>query len=186
VAAVSVTRSRIPDVLVIEPRVFADERGVFFESWSDERFRRETGVDVAFVQDNYSSSRRGVLRGLHYQVDRPQGKLVWVSRGSVFDVVVDLRRGSATFGQWVGHELSESNRLQLWVPPGFAHGFFVLSDEVDVLYKATDTYSPGGERTLRWDDPALSISWPVPAGMAPVLSAKDRAGALLCDAETFA
>ena len=184
--AVIVTPARISDVLVIEPRVFEDARGTFFESWNDERFRNETRVGLAFVQDNYSSSRRGVLRGLHYQVDRPQGKLVWVARGVVFDVVVDLRRGSPTFGGWVGHRLSEENRLQLWVPPGFAHGFFVLSDVADVLYKATDSYSPGGERTLLWDDPDVGIEWPLASGAVPILSAKDAVGARLADAETYA
>jgi dTDP-4-dehydrorhamnose 3,5-epimerase len=182
---VKATPTIIPDVLLLEPRVFHDARGFFFESWNDAVFRGATGVGAAFVQDNLSRSLRGVLRGLHYQVDRPQGKLVRVVRGCVFDVVVDLRRSSPHFGRWVGTELSEDSRQALWIPAGFAHGFLVLSDEADFLYKATDYYSPSGERTILWNDPALGIEWPVQAGHPLVISAKDAEGARLADAETY-
>lgn len=179
-----VSAASIPDVLVLEPKVFADSRGFFFESWNDEVFRSATGVVDSFVQDNHSRSRRGVLRGLHYQVDRPQGKLVRVVRGRVFDVVVDLRQGSPWFGQWTGAELSDEDHRMLWVPAGFAHGFLVLSDEADFLYKTTDCYSAPGERTLLWNDPAVGVEWPL-GGMTPVLSAKDEMGVLLSVAETY-
>lgn len=167
----------IPDVFVIEPKVFGDARGFFFESFNQRVFADVTGVDTAFVQDNHSRSARGVLRGLHYQVVQPQGKLVRVAQGAVFDVAVDLRREASTFGQWVGVELSEQNRRQLWIPPGFAHGFVVLSDVADFLYKTTDYYAPQHERCIVWNDPTLAIAWPL-KGLAPQLSEKDAQGTL--------
>ncbi len=173
----------IPDVVMLEPRVFEDERGFFLESWNARDFRAAVGVDAAFVQDNHSRSRRGVLRGMHYQIVQPQAKLVRVVRGRVFDVVVDLRRSSATFGRWTGVELAESSPRQVFVPPGFAHGFLVLSEEADVLYKTTDYYAPQHERCLMWNDPDVGIAWPL-AG-EPVLAAKDWAGRGLREAETF-
>jgi len=179
-----VTPTAIADVLLIEPRVFGDERGFFFESYNARAFRQATGLNVSFVQDNHSRSARGVLRGLHYQIHRPQGKLVRVVRGSVYDVAVDLRRSSPTFGRWVGVELSEHNHRQLWIPPGFAHGFVVTSESADFLYKTTDYYAPEHERCIAWNDPALGIAWPL--DVAPQLSAKDRAGLLLAQAETYA
>ncbi len=167
----------ILDVLILEPKVFGDARGFFFESYNQRDFEAATGLHgLTFVQDNHSRSRRGVLRGLHYQLPpKAQGKLVRVVRGAVFDVAVDIRRDSPTFGRWVGVELSESNHRQLWIPPGFAHGFLVLSDEADFLYKTTDYYSPAHERCIRWDDPTLAIEWPL-AEDAPLISAKDAAG----------
>jgi len=179
-----VVRTAIPDVVILEPRVFADERGFFLESWNARDFRAALGVDVTFVQDNHSRSRRGVLRGMHYQIDQVQGKLVRVVRGRVFDAAVDLRRSSATFGRWVGIELSGDDHRQVFVPPGFAHGFLVLSDEADVLYKTTDYYAPQHERCLIWNDPGVGIDWPLSG--EPVLAAKDRAGLRLNEAETFA
>lgn len=176
-----VTPTAIADVLLIEPRVFGDARGFFFESFNQQAFRDASGLDLNFVQDNHSRSERGVLRGLHYQVLQPQGKLVRVVRGSVFDVAVDIRRDSPSFGQWVGSELSEDNHHQLWVPPGFAHGFLVLSESADFLYKTTDYYAPQHERCIAWDDPAIGIQWPLSA--APKLSDKDRQGASLATAE---
>lgn len=172
------TRTAIPDVLILEPRVFGDARGFFFESFNQKVFKEATGLDVNFVQDNHSRSTKGVLRGLHYQIEQPQGKLVRVVRGSVFDVAVDLRKSSPTFGQWVGAELSEENNRQMWVPPGFAHGFLTLSDSADFLYKATDYYAPEFERCVAWDDPVLAIAWPL-AGLTPKISAKDQAGAAM-------
>lgn len=177
-----VTPAAIPDVLLLEPRVFADARGFFQESWNERSFLAATGVAARFVQDNLSRSMRGVLRGLHYQVRQPQGKLVWVSQGAVFDVVVDLRRGSPTFGRWSGTELSAGNHRQLWVPPGFAHGFLVLSESADVQYKATDFYAPEHERCVFWNDPELAIAWPLQG--EPLLSPKDAAGVPLRAAET--
>ncbi|HEY4998026.1 MAG TPA: dTDP-4-dehydrorhamnose 3,5-epimerase [Usitatibacter sp.] len=174
----------IPDVLMIEPAVFGDARGFFFESWNRRAFAKLVGRDVEFVQDNHSASGRGVLRGLHYQVQQAQGKLVRVVSGEVFDVVVDLRRSSATFGQWVGERLSAANRRMLWVPSGFAHGFLVVSESAEFLYKTTDYYAPEHERTLLWNDPALGIEWPL-AGAAPVLKPKDAAGTPLAQSETF-
>jgi dTDP-4-dehydrorhamnose 3,5-epimerase len=174
----------IADVVIIEPRVFEDERGFFLESWNARELRAALGCDVSFVQDNHSGSRRGVLRGLHYQIVQPQGKLVRVARGRAFDVAVDLRRSSATFGRWVGVELSDDNRRQVFVPPGFAHGFLVLSDWADVLYKTTDFYAPQHERCLLWNDPDVGIAWPL-AG-EPLLAPKDRAGMRLREMETFA
>ncbi|GIK85792.1 MAG: dTDP-4-dehydrorhamnose 3,5-epimerase [Betaproteobacteria bacterium] len=173
----------IPDVAVVEPQVHGDARGFFMESWNRRAFAA-AGLDVDFVQDNHSRSRRGVLRGLHYQIRHPQGKLVRVVAGEVFDVAVDLRRASPTFGRAVGVRLSEANRRMLWIPPGFAHGFLVLSEWVDFLYKATDYYHPEHDRTLRWDDPALAIDWPLD-GLEPTVSAKDAAGVPLARAEAY-
>ena len=167
-----ITPTAIPDVLLIEPKVFGDARGFFFESFNRKAFREATGLDLDFVQDNHSRSARGVLRGLHYQVQQPQGKLVRVVRGAVFDVAVDIRRGSPTFGQWAGVQLSEENQCQMWIPPGLAHGFLVISDNADVLYKTTDYYAPAQERCIRWDDETLAIAWPL-NGAAPTVSPKD-------------
>jgi len=171
-------------VLVIEPKVFGDARGFFFESWNRRAFGDLVGRDVEFVQDNHSASARGVLRGLHYQLRQPQGKLVRVIAGEVFDVVVDLRRSSPTFGKWAGERLSADNRRMLWVPEGFAHGFYVLSDSAEVLYKATDYYAPEHERSLLWNDPQIAIDWPL-AG-EPLLKPRDATGTRLRQAETFA
>ena len=179
-----VTPTALPDVLLLEPRVFGDDRGFFMESWNARAFREATGLDVAFVQDNHSYSTRGVLRGIHYQVVRPQGKLVRVATGSVFDVAVDLRRSSPTFGRWVGCELSARNKLQMWIPPGFGHGFVVLSEAADFLYKTTEYWIAQHDRTVRWDDPTLAVDWPLQG--EPVLAAKDAAAPLLEAAETFA
>jgi dTDP-4-dehydrorhamnose 3,5-epimerase len=170
-------RTRIPEVVLIKPRVFGDGRGYFLETWQAAKFH-EAGIDAAFVQDNHSQSGQWILRGLHFQVQQVQGKLVRVARGAVFDVAVDVRAGSATLGQWVGVELSATNHHMLWVPPGFAHGFLTLTDDVDFIYKCTDYYAPQHERSIRWDDPDLGIEWPLPAGVAPQLSARDsQAGA---------
>lgn len=169
--------------LILEPKVFGDARGFFMESYNARVFREATGLDVDFVQDNHSRSGRGVLRGLHYQIQQSQGKLVRVVRGSVFDVVVDLRRASPTFGQWVGAELSEENNRQFWIPPGFAHGFLVTSDSADFLYKTTDYYAPEHERSLAWNDPDVGVVWPLDG--APLLSAKDVAGKPISECETF-
>lgn len=179
-----VTPTAISDVLQIEPRVFGDARGFFFESFNQRDFEQATGVRAAFVQDNHSRSARGVLRGLHYQIQQPQSKLVRVVSGVIFDVVVDLRRASPTFGQWVGTVLSEDNKTQLWIPPGCAHGFMVLSETADCLYKATDYYAPEHERCIVWNDPTLHIDWP-DLGHTPLLSAKDAAGVLWADACIF-
>lgn len=181
----TVVETSIPGALILEPRVFRDPRGLFYESWNDQVFRAETGVHAPFVQDNYSSSTRGVLRGLHYQIDRPQGKLVWVGCGCVFDVVVDLRRQSPSFGRWLGVELSADNNRMMWLPPGLAHGFLVLSERADFLYKVTDYYSVAGERTLLWNDPALAIDWPLGDIGSPVLSPKDAAGTVLAECEAY-
>lgn len=178
-----ITATAIPEVLIIEPKVFGDERGFFYESFNQRAFNKATGLAHKFVQDNHSRSTKGVLRGLHYQVQNPQGKLVRVARGSVFDVAVDIRKSSANFGKWVGVELSEQNHCQLWVPPGFAHGFLVTSDSADFLYKTTDYYAPEFERCIAWDDAAIGIEWP--AGLAPQLSAKDSTGLLLAAAQVF-
>jgi len=174
---------KLPDVLILEPEVFGDERGFFMESFNARKFAEATGLDVQFVQDNHSRSAKGVLRGLHYQLQQPQGKLVRVVRGAVFDVAVDIRKHSATFGQWVGVELSAENHRQLWVPAGFAHGFLVLSETADFLYKTTDYYAPEHERCIRWDDPTIDIQWSV---NAPKLSSKDDLGLLLSEADIFA
>jgi dTDP-4-dehydrorhamnose 3,5-epimerase len=174
----------LPDVLVIAPRVFADERGEFFESWRASAFAN-AGVPAAFVQDNHSVSRAGVLRGMHYQIRKAQGKLVRVVVGEVFDVCVDVRRSSPTFGRWAGVRLSAENHRMVWIPPGFAHGFLTLSDRADVLYKVTDDYAPEHERTLAWNDPAVGVEWPLSPGQAPLLSPKDRLGLPLVRIETF-
>lgn len=181
----NVISTSISEVLVIEPKVFGDSRGFFFESFNQKNFNQATGLDVKFVQDNHSRSVKGVLRGLHYQIRQPQGKLVRVVRGQVFDVAVDIRRSSPTFGQWVGVELTEDNYRQLWVPPGFAHGFYVLSDTADFLYKTTDYYFPDLERSLLWNDPAIAVSWPIEAAVSPIISAKDKIAPKLADAELF-
>ena len=173
----------IPDVLVLEPKVFGDTRGFFFESYNRRVFSESTGLDIDFVQDNHSRSVRGVLRGLHYQIRQPQGKLVRVVVGEVFDVAVDLRKNSPTFGRWVGEYLSAENKRMMWVPEGFAHGFVVLSQHAEFLYKATNYYAPEHERCVRWDDPTIGIEWPL-AGQ-PQLSAKDMQGMALGDAEVF-
>ena len=175
--------TEIPGVLVIEPRVFGDDRGSFFESWNQRAFDEAVGREVRFVQDNHSTSARHVLRGLHYQVQQAQGKLVRVVAGEVFDAVVDMRRSSPTFGRWVGEKLSSANRRMLWVPEGFAHGFVVLSESAQFLYKTTDYYAPEHERSLLWNDPAIGIVWPL-AG-APLLKPRDASGTPLAQAETF-
>ena len=177
-----ITPTALSDVLIIEPKVFGDERGFFFESWNRRAFAA-AGIDAEFVQDNHSRSGRGVLRGLHYQIEHAQGKLVRVTEGEVFDVAVDLRRSSAGFGRSVGVALSAANRRMLWIPPGFAHGFVVLSECAEFLYKATDYWYPQHERTLLWSDPALAIDWPL--ADAPTLAAKDAAGRLLADADVY-
>jgi len=179
----NVIATEIPEVLIIEPAVFGDDRGFFFESFNREAWRREADLQTDFVQDNHSRSCKGVLRGLHYQIRQPQGKLVRTIVGEVFDVAVDIRKGSATFGHWVGVTLSADNKRQFWVPEGFAHGFLVLSDIAEVLYKATDFYAPDQERCIVWNDPDLSIRWPL--DVEPILSGKDLAGSLLGDAEAF-
>ncbi len=173
-----VSPSALPEVLIIEPKVYGDSRGFFFESFNQRAFNEATGLDAKFVQDNHSRSAKGVLRGLHYQIQQPQGKLVRVVRGSVFDVAVDIRKSSSNFGRWVGVELTEENHRQLWVPPGFAHGFLVTSDTADFLYKTTDYYAPEFERSVAWNDPAIGVEWPLD-GVAPQLSAKDKAGVSL-------
>jgi dTDP-4-dehydrorhamnose 3,5-epimerase len=174
-------QTALPGVLVVEPTVYGDGRGFFLETWRASRYR-DAGIGLPFVQDNHSRSRRGTLRGLHYQVERPQGKLIGVVSGEVFDVAVDLRRSSPTFGQWLGVVLSADSHRQLWIPPGFAHGFLATSDVADVTYKCTEEYSPAHDRALRWDDPDLAIAWPLPPGTLPTLSAKDAAGHSLRDA----
>ena len=178
------TPTAIPEVLIIEPKVFGDVRGFFFESFNQKAFDEAVGKHVDFVQDNHSRSAKGVLRGLHYQIQQPQGKLVRVVRGAVLDVAVDIRKSSPTFGKWVGVELNEENHKQLWVPVGFAHAFLVLSETADFLYKTTDYYAPAHERAIRWDDQRLGIQWP-DTGVAPQLSAKDQQASTLDDAELF-
>jgi dTDP-4-dehydrorhamnose 3,5-epimerase len=179
-----VTRLDIPDVCLIEPQVFGDDRGFFFESFNQRQFNEAIGREVTFVQDNHSCSVKNVLRGLHYQIIHPQGKLVRVVLGEVFDVAVDIRKRSATYGQWVGEVLSAENKKQLWIPEGFAHGFIVLSDATEFLYKATDYYAPDFERGIAWNDPDININWPVELG-APNLSGKDSTAAHLKNAEVF-
>ena len=178
-----IIQTEIPDVLIIEPQVFGDERGFFFESYNEKAFLEKAGISECFVQDNHSRSAKNVLRGLHYQIEQPQGKLVRVVQGSVFDVAVDLRRNSKTFGQWVGVHLSAENKQQLWVPPGFAHGFVVLSDYADFLYKTTDFYAPQHERCILWNDPEIGIAWQIQG--EPILSQKDKAGNLLQNAQVY-
>ena len=179
----TVTPTALPEVLVLEPKVFGDDRGFFFESFNQRDFNAATGLEVQFVQDNHSRSVKGVLRGLHYQIQHPQGKLVRVTQGAVFDVAVDLRRSSDNFGKWVGVVLSADNRRQLWVPPGFAHGFVVTSDSAEFLYKTTDYWYPEFERSLLWCDPAVGIDWPLDG--LPQLAAKDAAGKPLSEAQAF-
>jgi dTDP-4-dehydrorhamnose 3,5-epimerase len=179
----NIVRTEIPDVLIVEPKVFGDSRGFFFESFNQRQFEQLTGFAPNFVQDNHSRSARGVLRGLHYQIQQPQGKLVRVIAGEVFDVCVDMRRSSPTFGKSVCVTLSAANHRQLWIPPGFAHGFLVTSDSADFVYKTTDYYAPEHERSVLWNDAALAIPWPL--GGEPLLSAKDKAGTPLAQAETF-
>jgi dTDP-4-dehydrorhamnose 3,5-epimerase len=178
-----VTPTAIPEVLIIEPKVFGDARGFFCESFNQKEFNEAIGTEYQFVQDNHSRSAKGVLRGLHYQIQQPQGKLVRVVRGAVFDVAVDIRKSSPTFGKWVGVELSEENQRQVWVPPGFAHGFFVTTELADFLYKTTDYYVPQHERCIAWGDPDIDIKWP--GDRPPNLSDKDRLGIRLCDADIF-
>jgi dTDP-4-dehydrorhamnose 3,5-epimerase len=180
---VQVVKTDIPDVLVLEPRVFPDERGFFLESWNARTWREATGLDTTFVQDNHSRSARGVVRGLHYQVRHVQGKLVRVTAGEIYDVAVDLRRSSPTFGRWVGARLSAENHRQLWIPEGFAHAFMALTEAADVLYKATDFYDREAERSIRWDDPDLAVDWPLDE--ASVLSDKDARGVPFREAETY-
>jgi dTDP-4-dehydrorhamnose 3,5-epimerase len=179
-----VTKTAIPDVLVIEPKVFGDVRGFFMESFNRKAFDEAVGRHVEFAQDNHSRSTKGVLRGLHYQIQQTQGKLVRVARGAVFDVAVDIRKSSPTFGEWVGVELTEDNHKQLWVPEGLAHGFLVLSESADFLYKATDYYAPAHERAIRWNDPTLGIQWPDTGGL-PQLSGKDAQASTIDTAELF-
>jgi dTDP-4-dehydrorhamnose 3,5-epimerase len=174
----------LPGVILIEPAVYGDDRGFFMETWQARRFA-DAGIDYAFVQDNFSQSSKGTLRGLHYQVEQAQGKLVRVVSGEVFDVAVDLRRSSRHFGQWLGAILSAENKHQLWVPPGFGHGFLVLSETAEFEYKCTDFYAPEHERSIRWDDPDIGIDWPLPDGQSPLLSDKDQAAPFLKDAETY-
>ena len=176
--------TQIPDVVVLEPKVFGDARGFFFESFNRRELEEALGRTLEFVQDNHSLSARGVLRGLHFQLPNPQGKLVRVVRGEVYDVAVDLRRGSPTFGRWVGETLSAENKRQLWLPEGFAHGFMVLSDAAEFLYKTTDYYHPEHEHCIRWDDPELAIAWPA-SGLPPAVSKKDGAGGAFRDAPTY-
>jgi dTDP-4-dehydrorhamnose 3,5-epimerase len=180
----TVIPTAIPDVLILEPEVFGDSRGFFFESFNAKDFANVTGLDVNFVQDNHSKSAKGVLRGLHYQLQQAQGKLVRVTQGAVFDVAVDIRKSSPTFGKWVGCELSSTNHRQFWVPAGFAHGFIVISESADFLYKTTDYYAPAHERCISWNDPSIGIIWP--EGIEPLLSAKDQQASSLKQAEVFA
>ncbi len=178
------TRTSIPEVILIEPDIYRDERGFFMETFQARRYALE-GIDFDFVQDNQSGSRQGTLRGMHYQIRQPQGKLVRVIVGEVFDVAVDLRRSSPTFSSWVGVYLSAENKHQLWIPPGFAHGFYVLSEWAEVAYKASDYYAPEHERTLLWCDPRIGIKWPIPEGTQPFLSKKDASAACLPEADTY-
>lgn len=181
----SVKQTAIPDILVIEPEVFSDERGFFYESYNENRFFELTGIRTTFVQDNHAISVKGALHGLHYQLNQPQGKLVRAVVGSVFDVAVDLRKSSPTFGRWTGTTLSAANKLQMWIPTGFAHGFLVLSETAEFLYKASNYYAPEDEHAILWNDPSVGIDWPI--GVAPpLLSARDQAARLLNDAEIFA
>jgi dTDP-4-dehydrorhamnose 3,5-epimerase len=175
--------TKIPEILIIEPKVFGDARGFFFESFNAKVFREATGIKTQFVQDNHSRSSKNVLRGLHYQIKQPQAKLIRVVGGEIFDVAVDIRKNSPTFGQWVGEKLSAENKRQMWIPEGFAHGFLVLSEVAEVLYKTTDFYAPEYERCILWNDPDVGINWNL--ATAPILSAKDRAGKLFKEAELF-
>ena len=181
----NVIETSLPGVLVIEPKVFGDTRGFFLESWNEQEFAK-AGLTMKFVQDNHSLSTQGTLRGMHYQLNHTQGKLVRVTQGEVFDVAVDLRRSSSTFGRWFGASLTAENRRMLWVPEGFAHGFYVMSPQAEFQYKCTDFYDPGSEQSLAWDDPAVGIRWPLVPGVETLLSAKDRQGKALGDARVFA
>jgi dTDP-4-dehydrorhamnose 3,5-epimerase len=174
----------LPGVVLIKPRVFNDARGYFFETWQEQKFAA-AGINLPFVQDNHSYSTRHTLRGLHYQIQQPQGKLVRVVRGEAFDVAVDIRRSSPSFGRWVGARLSDINRHMMWVPPGFAHGYLTLSDEVEFVYKCTDFYAPQHERAIRWDDPRLAVQWPLPPDVAPFLSGKDAAAPVFPEVELY-
>lgn len=176
--------TRLPEVMLIEPKVFGDARGFFMETWEARKFA-DGGIDASFVQDNHSRSTQWVLRGLHYQLRHTQGKLVRICEGEVFDVAVDMRKSSPTFGQWVGEYLSSENRRMMWIPPGFAHGFLVMSERVEFLYKCTDYYDPASERTLFWNDPQLGIDWPIPSGVQPIVSDKDLNGVVFGNIETF-
>lgn len=174
----------IPGVVLIEPDIFGDSRGFFMETWREDEFKANVG-DFSFVQDNHSSSGHGILRGLHYQINHPQGKLVRVISGEIFDVAIDLRKSSSTFGKWTSAVLTSENKQILWIPPGFAHGFYVLSDKAEFVYKCTDYYAPKYERCIKWDDPALAIKWPIQSGSTPILSDKDEAGISFQAAETY-
>lgn len=176
--------TKIPDIILITPHIHQDDRGFFMETYQAQRFGA-AGLPYIYVQDNHSGSQHGTLRGLHYQIHQPQGKVIRVIAGEIYDVAVDLRQWSDTFGQWVGFELVAMDKVQLWIPPGFAHGFYVISDWAEVVYKSTDFYAPEWERTLLWNDPALNISWPIPAGEEPLLSSKDRQGKPLAEAEVY-
>jgi dTDP-4-dehydrorhamnose 3,5-epimerase len=178
------TPTEIPEVVLIEPQVYMDERGFFMETYQSERFA-QAGISAVFVQDNHSTSRQGTLRGLHYQIRQAQGKLVRVIAGEVFDIAVDMRRSSPYFGKWAGAYLSADNKHQIWIPPGFAHGYYVLSEQAEIVYKASDLYAPQWERTLLWNDPAIGIQWPLLPGKAPILSNKDAAGLPLAQAEVY-
>jgi dTDP-4-dehydrorhamnose 3,5-epimerase len=178
------TKLSIPDVILIEPKVFRDQRGFFMETFKNDDFKKQIS-DLSFVQDNHSKSTQGILRGLHYQIKNPQGKLVRVIAGKVFDVAVDLRKASSTFGKWVGAILSAENKLILWIPPGFAHGFYVISPETEFVYKCTDYYAPEYERTIKWNNPAIGIKWPLIPGTTPFLSEKDKKGVVFEKAEVF-
>ena len=178
------TPTKIPEIIVIEPTVFGDERGYFMETWTQQKFA-EGGINAEFVQDNHSKSQQGVLRGLHYQLSHAQGKLVRVLKGEVFDVAVDMRKSSPSYGQWIGETLSEDNKKMMWVPPGFAHGFFVVSEEAEFVYKCTDYYAPEHERSVLWNDPEIGIRWPLLPGKPPQLSDKDQAGICFKDAEYY-
>lgn len=180
----NVIKTNLPEVLIFEPRIFGDDRGFFYESFNAKKFTELSGLETAFVQDNHSLSAKNVLRGMHYQIRQPQGKLVRVVSGEVFDVAVDIRKSSPRFGQWTGVTLSATNKRQLWVPPGFAHGFMVISDSAEFLYKTTDYWAPEHERCLQWNDPAVDIRWPLQG--APIMSAKDQQGQSLVNAEVFA
>ena len=179
-----VIQTEIEEILIIQPDIFRDQRGFFMEVFKSVDFEKEN-IPNQFVQENQSGSKKGILRGLHYQITQPQGKLVRVTYGQIFDVAVDIRQSSKTFGKWVGKTLSKENRFQLWIPPGFAHGFYTLSDCAEISYKLTDLYSPEGERCILWDDPELMISWPLHSGEPPLLSEKDKNGKLLADADLF-
>ena len=176
--------TRLPEVVLIKPRVFGDSRGFFFETWQQQKFAA-AGIDVRFVQDNHSHSIRHTLRGLHFQIQHPQGKLIRVARGEVFDVAVDIRRSSPRFGQWVGVRLTDTNHHMLWVPPGFAHGYLALSEEIDLLYQCTDFYAPEHERAIRWNDPQLGVQWPLASDVTPILSGKDQIAPLFKEAQSY-